>query len=198
MGPGFVILVWLILAGIYGALVLVFLGLWLYGKKKNWRWLKWLAGIPAMGMTLAAVSGVSLLIYGVIDGCHPSSVFRNTFGTAPSAQISELKSDLYWFADTGSVYLRFKTIPEEFQRLIPEGLAKATQKEISDLSLFYQDGSPSWWNCQVNAHWIYYLREDHRHGSKDGPSKKGFYSETEIFAYDPETQTAYYHFSGID
>lgn len=197
MGPGIVILLWLFVAGFYGAVVLVFSGLWLLGKKKNWRWLKWLAGIPAAGLTLAAVMGVSLLIYGVIDGCRPSSVFRETFGAAPSPQIQELNSQLFWFADTGSVYLRFKTTPEVFQRLIPEGLAKTL--EISDR--FDLERRPDWWKPTLKQSWLVYQRVDGYKEGQDVPSKpfkKGFYSETEFFAYDPETQTAYYHFSGID
>jgi hypothetical protein len=56
-------------------------------------------------------------------------------------------------------------------------------------------GIPDWWDYQIQSDWVYYLR-NYSSGSESGP--KGFFSETEYFAYNPKTHIAYYHFIGID
>ena len=54
---------------------------------------------------------------------------------------------------------------------------------------------PKWWTFEYKNDWIYLLRDTSNSGS---PGRKGFYSETEYFAYDPKTEIAYYRFLGID
>jgi hypothetical protein len=60
----------------------------------------------------------------------------------------------------------------------------------------------TWWDYKIDSDWIYYLRVlspfKQEKSGMNGYSKKGFFSETEIFAYNPKTHVAYYHFIGID
>jgi hypothetical protein len=67
MGAGFVILIWLILAGIYGCMFLAFVGIWFWGRKKNIIWLKWLGKVPAIGMVVVALFVIAFLAWGIIS-----------------------------------------------------------------------------------------------------------------------------------
>ncbi len=196
MEAGFVMIIWSVLAGIYGIIFLSLFAATLYGGKRKKKWLKWGAGIPAGLMAVAAVLAIFSIGYAIVDSMNPNSVFKNTFGEQPSDAISDIKSDYYWFADTGSIYLRFRTSASEFHRLIPDGLTSRTMFAMQSDSpgeLGFQ--APSWWTYTFNQNWIYFLRDDFNRRS---PGKIGFYSETEYFAYDPKEKLAYYRFLGID
>ena len=196
MGPSFVILFWLILAGIYGFIFLSLTGLCILGWRKHWIWLKWITGIPAACMALLAIAVAALFVYGIIDSMNPRSAFKATFGEPPSTEVQDIHSSVYWFADTGSIYLTFKTTESEFRRLVPSGLTERTAADMAK-DTPYESGSnvPVWWTYRHQSGWIYFLRNDF---GRDKPAKKGFYCETEYFAYDPNTKTACYRFLGID
>jgi hypothetical protein len=198
MGPGIVILFWLVVAGIYGFIFLVLAGLCILGWKKRWIWLKWLTGIPAACMALLAISLTLLLTCGILRSMNPRSIFKDTFGESASAEVKDIHSKMWWFADTGSVYLTFKTSETEFRRLVPSGLTERTAAEMERETPGESGSSaPSWWTYRYQSGWIYFLRNDDNFG-QDKPAKKGFFNETEYFAYDPNTKTAYYRFLGID
>ena len=198
MGPGVVIVVWLFIAAVYCAFFGLFCVLFFVGWIKKWIWLRWIAGLPAACMLLLAAILVIGMTYGIIASQNPKSVFKTTFEEEPSQAISDIQSSLYWFADTGSVYLRFKTTESEFRRLVPKDLSPRTSEQMEkDTPMEVGSHGPTWWTYQVNPEWIYFLR-DHSPSAEEGPSKRGFYSETEYFAFDPATQTAYYRFLGID
>ena len=198
MGAGFVILFWLIVAAIYFLVAVVLSSLFLLGWFKKWIWLRWLAGLPAAGMLLLAVVVIIGMIVGIALSQNPKNVFRSTFNENPSSEVSDIQSSLFWFADTGSVYLRFHTTESEFRRLVPEGLVSHTSEEMRQHTPIESGfDPPKWWMYQLDPRWIYFLRCDS--GSiEHGPARRGFYSETEYFAFDPATQTAYYRFLGID
>ena len=193
MGPGFVIFLWLILAGIYGSIVVALTGLWWLGKRKNWVWLKWLAGLPAAGTVFLGIMAILFFSHKTTTvENHPADVFQTIFQTAPSNLIHDLKCDRSSFFDFYSVYLRFKTTPDEFHRLIPGGLENTAPDKFVVPS---ENNVPSWWAMHVNSTCICHLRDER---GQEKPCKNGFSRETEYFAYDPQTQTAYYHFIGID
>jgi hypothetical protein len=88
------------------------------------------------------------------------------------------------------VYLRFVVPRDAFDKLVPERLARETAKEMDRSVPLECGGVPEWWDYRNDSQWVYYLR-------KTG-SRHGFGEEVEYFAFDPATQTAYYHFTGID
>ena len=127
---------------------------------------------------------------------NPRSIFKEEFGIAPPASVSKIQSSYYWFADTGDVYLRFQTSQEEFNKLVSVNLKKKTAEEMKRDTPGESGGEiPSWWDYQIQSDWIYYLRF---YSSEKESGLKGFFWETEYFAYNPKTQMAYYHFVGID
>ena len=195
MGPAFVILFWLILAGIYSFVFLAFVGMWFFGKKRKIIWLKWLGGLPATGMAALALLVVSVVALGIICSMNPRWVFKETFNAVPPASVSKIQSSFYSFADSGDVYLRFQTSQEEFEKLASTNLVKKTAEEMKDDAPGeFDENIPKWWDYQIQSDWIYYLRISPQYGL----GKRGFASETEYFAYNPKTQIAYYHFVGID
>ena len=166
------------------------------GWRKRVAWLKWGAGLTALGMAVLGCLAVGLLGYGIYWSSRPANVFQETFGESPSAAVSDVQSRLYWFADNGEVRLRFHTTSEEFDRLVPPDLM-AIPADLLRKKVGYSSGSqPEWWSFQFEPSWRYHWRE-HTHEAR-ALGKKGFYWELEIYAYDPATKTAYYRFSGID
>jgi hypothetical protein len=201
MGPGMVIIFWLFLTGIYGLIFLLFAGLWFLGRKKKWRWLKWLAGIPAISMIALAVFLVAAIAWGIIDSMNPRSVFKDEFGIPPPASVSEIQSSYFQFADGGNVYLRFKTSEEAFNKLVPIRLQIKTAEEMkSETPGESGSESPTWWDYKIDSNWTYYLRifSSYKEKVSGQSAPKGFAWEAEYFAYDPKTHLAYYHFVGID
>ena len=195
MGAGFVIFLWLILAGIYGCIFLAFVGVWFWGRKKNITWLKWLGKIPAIAMATVALIIILFITWGIVCSMNPRWVFKQTFNIIPPASVSKIQSSLYSFADTDDVYLRFQTSEEEFNKLVSANLKKKTAEDMKrDTPGEFGGDVPKWWDYQIQSDWIYYLRVS----TSSNESKKGFSGETEYFAYNPKTQIAYYHFIGID
>ena len=200
MGPAFVILFWAVLAAIYGLIFLFFAGFFILSCVKRWRLLKWLTGIPAAGMVLLAISIAVIMAfmftYVFFVSMSPKHVFKDTFGEPPSSKIHDIQSNVWFFADTGSIYLTFKTSESEFRRLVPSGLTELKMKEMRQETPS-EGGTdpPSWWTYRYEPDWIYFLCREMRRGDL---RKKGFASETEYYAYDPDTKTAYYRFLGID
>jgi len=195
MGPGVVILFWLIVLGVVGALWLGLVALAVVGWQRRIAWLKWTAGIPA---ALMAAGGLTLAIavaYLMIDSARPTRVFENSFGQPVPESVSDLQSRLWWFADSGSVYLRFQVDEETFRRLVLADLPARIPEEMRAELPGEGGGQPEWWDFTVAPGWIYYLRVE---SGGDKPAKKGFYWETEYLAYNPATGRAYYRFLGID
>jgi hypothetical protein len=196
MGAGFVILSWLLFAAIYGFIFLVFVGLWFLGKKKKISWLKWFGGVPAVGMVALALFAIGFIAWGIICSVNPRWVFKDTFNVAPPPSVSQIQSSFYSFADTGVVYLRFQTTQDEFEKLVSTNLVKKTAEEMERDTPGESGGDiPKWWDYQIQSGWIYYLRVSPVSNSS---GNREFASETECFAYNPKTLTAYYHFVGID
>lgn len=131
--------------------------------------------------------------YSFIRSQIPRFVYEDTFNEAPSADVSEIQSDSWSFADEGHVYLRFHASDQTFHRILPKQLTKASyeqyrrQMPISNLSL------PNWWIPPAETTSEIYLLRDY--GSVSG---KGFASETTLMTYDHGTSTVEYYYLGID
>jgi len=187
---------WLILAGVYGFIFFMFAGLWFWGKKKQIVWLKWLGGIPAIAMMVLALLLVGFIAWGTLCSMNPRWVFKETFKVSPPTSVSKIQSSFYSFADTGSVYLKFETSLEEFEKLASTNLMIKTAEEMKrDAPGELGDSVPHWWDYQVESNWVYFLRVS---PATNSTATRGFSSEIEYFAYNPKTQMAYYHFIGID
>ena len=195
MGPGFVILFWLVVLSVLAAFWLALVGATYLGWKRKIEWLKWSAGIPAVIIPVLGVLVGGFLVWGAINSAIPENVFKNTFGTPASTATSDIRSSVFWFADTGSVYLRFRTSHEEFKKLVPADFVAKSAEEAKQLVPFESGSKPEWWSFRHAEDWLYFVRPKPEH---EGPGKRGFYSEWEYMAYDPRTGLAYYRFLGID
>lgn len=195
MGPAFAILFWLIVSAVYGAIFLFFAGIFIVSWFKKWRWAAWLTGIPAGLMVIFAALLIGLYGFVIIDSMNPRSVYKNVFEAEAPTDVKDIKSDLFWFADSGTTYLKFNTTEERFKSLIPDDLSQTTPEELSRFG-FGSGDRIEWWDFRKDApNWIYYFRE---HGHNDRVSGSNFAAEWELMAFDPETGNAYYHFTGID
>jgi hypothetical protein len=189
MGPLFVIVLWLIAAGIFGILWVGSLVAFLVGKRKRKRLLKWLGLMPLTGLTLLALLIACVFAVGIIRAVTPKYVFADAFGEKPSADIVNIRSKAWSFADSADVFLQFQTTPETFHRLIP--------KELKRFNGNSRHGSidhdwPTWWrSIDPATSEVYILETDFGEG-------KRFATETIIMMYDPQNRIVQYHYQGID
>jgi len=192
MGPGFVLIFWLFIAGVFAVIWAAAVGLFILSSLKKWRVLKWLSGIATGGLTAIGLLIVGLFTYGIIRSMDPSAVFENTFHRAPASNVRNLQSKVFWFADTGSTYLRFETDAETFRSLVPSELPRITHREYLDKGWHGSDPGPDWWTYDFPA-----SAEIHLKTTGIGEGKR-FASEMALMVYVPEERVAYYHFIGID
>jgi hypothetical protein len=75
-------------------------------------------------MAVIALATADFMAWGIVYSKNLHRVFKETFNTSPLPSISELQSSFYSIADTGVVYLRFKTTQQEFDKLVTTNLVK--------------------------------------------------------------------------
>lgn len=197
MGAGFVVLIWLILGGIAFAIFLFFLVLGAIGAWKKKPVLKWFGFIPAATIAAIGIFVVGALGYGFWALTQPRMVFKDMLGQKPGSKVSNIESSAYWFADTGSIYLRFDTDETTFRSLVPSELKNADIADIELHGVNHEEGAPAWWHKTPSAGWQVYFRDFD--GFSSGTSGlRGFVSETEYMVYDPDSGVGYFRFLGID
>ena len=193
MGPGLVILFWLILAGIFGAFWLTSLVLFLIGWRKKKPWLKWLGLVPLAGLTRIASLGMCFFAVVTLRAITPRYVFADTFGQKPSTDVTNIKSKVWSFADEADVHLQFQASTETFRRLLPKDLRRVTLEEYnSQMPIISGHTWPSWWRpVGESTTEIYLLNTGFGKGKK-------FASETTLMTYDANTRVVQYFYIGID
>ena len=195
MGPAFVIVIWGILAVAFGIVWLCLLAGFLIGILRKKKWLKWAAGLPLIFMTLLPCVLVGVVGYGLIQSTRPSIVFKQAFDQKPPAGITNLQSKYWFFADSGSIYLRFNCSPETFESIRPSGLERTSREDFKDTfgNRSYSGDAPSWWSPEkIVGEGRYYVGRDSK------GKNKHFSSETEILVYDVSSGVAFYNYLGID
>jgi len=193
MGPGFVILFWLILAGIFGVIWVGSLVLFLVGRWKRKAWLKWLGLIPLVGLTLFAFIAGSVLAVGIVHATTPKYVFFDTFGEKPTADITNIKSKVWSFADEADVHLQFQASPATFNHLLPKDLKQVTLEEYkTKMPDIGGHEWPAWWRpVDESDSEIYLLNTEFGKGKK-------FATETTLITYDAKSKVVQYFYMGID
>ena len=191
MSAGLVAFFWLILAGIYGFIWLIFLTLFIVGKIKKSRVLSWIGGVPLALSTTFALIFLGTVAWGIISVSKPSNVYKITFGTPPPADVTDLQSQYWYFADTGSTYLKFKTSPATIKKLTANNWHQLTKEKLKgeNFENLESDDTPSWWKPRKTSSTLVYTAS---------MRFNDFASEEETLIYDPANQQTYYTFIGID
>jgi hypothetical protein len=192
MGPGFVLMFWLLIAAIFGAIWIAAIVLFFISRKKKWKIAKWLSGSVVVVLPLIGLLLASIIAYGVVRVSVPKYVFNDTFHRAPGDNVRNINSKVWWFADEGNVYIRFETDIDTFRKLVPESLPKVTREEFEKKGWNESGDPPSWWKPSFAPGDEIYL------AATDFGKGKTFASEMTIFTYDSQHRVAYYHFIGID
>ena len=193
MGPAFVIIFWLILAGVFCAL---WMGSFLLFKTGRHRKSFAMTGIGAVVLTMLTVAAVALagLIFtGFIRSCIPSYVFKDEFHVKPPNDISDIKSSTWSFADSGHTFLRFKASREALSRLLTNHVQMIYYAEFKEKADNWMDDEspPSWWVNPTNGAEIYSIGPQHSEGGTHS-------GEFVVLIYDASTGTAEYYSSWVD
>lgn len=192
MGPGIVILFWLVVAALFGGLWVASLAIFIVARKKNWRIAKWVSGVSFTGTSLLGILCLSLLSYGLIRAITPHFVFEEALGRKPPQNVTDIKSKVWWFADEGSTWLTFDADRVTFEALIPRNLQKMTLTEYQKVMGHYSGKKPNWWHPLDDPDVeIYFFSPPWGQGSR-------FASEETLMTFSPATQRVHYQFIGID
>jgi hypothetical protein len=192
MGLGFVLMLWLVIAAILGAIWIAAVVLFITFRKDGLKVGTWLSGVVVVALPLMGILTASVTVYDIVRASIPTCVFNDTFHSAPGEDVRNITSKVWWFADVGSVYIRFETDIDTFRELVPEGLPKVTREEFEQKMWGENSDPPTWWKPPFAAGDEIYLTST---GFGNG---KEFASESTIFTYDSQNHVAYYHFIGID
>ena len=195
MSASFVILFWLFFVGIYGLFWLLFLLLFLSGRRNKSRARSCMGGVPFALSSGFALWCLGLVAHGLWSSSRPANVYKITFGVAPSADVTDIRSKYYYFADTGTTFLKFKASPSTIDKLTAKGWTRLKYQEqleahaSDDANTPADDDTPNWFKPDLTESTVTYVSE-HRIGD--------FASESETLTYNPATRLAYYDFVGID
>lgn len=189
MSAGFVLVIWLLIAAVYGSFCLLFFVLYAIGKKKGIHSLMWAGGIPFIASAGFAVFCLGLMGYGFYTTSRPATVYEMTFGSAPSSDVTNIQSNYYYFADTGTTFLKFKASPATIAKLTAKGWTRLNAQGNQNAGPHTGTQTPEWYKPKITDTTVIYTAEK-RIGD--------FASESETLVYDRVTKQAYYDFVGID
>jgi hypothetical protein len=192
MGPLFVILIWLFLAGMFSAFWVGAFLLFNSGRRRKSRIATWTGGVLLVCITLPVIAAVGLVANSYARRNNPRLHYADIFHERPTTDVKDLRNESSSLADSEHTFMRFKTSPETFHRIVPKHMKKIGyrdyQKERPGDNLVV----PSWWRSPTeNTTEIYLFVPDWGSGRR-------FASESELLTYDAATKTVMYFFIGID
>ena len=185
-------MLWGCVAAVLGFVWLAFLFGLIVARRRKWRTVSWLVAAPVALIPFVGIGLVGLVGFAMIRGSIPRYVYQDTFREAPSADVRNVKSKNWGFADSAHVFLRFEASPDTFRRIVPQGMQKVTFAEYQKRMPGSNVSAPDWWAPPTESTSEILLRVP------DWGSGRRFASERELLTYDPSTQTAMYFFLGID
>lgn len=192
MGPGIVIIFWMIIAAIFGGIWLFCLVLYILGRRYRKPIIKWMGLIPLATMTILAVTVGSLIAYRIIRSSIPRYVYADTFHEKPTSDVFQIKSEVFGFADSSHTFIQFKASQGTFEKICPDRLKPMTYSEYKDKLPMTNLENPRWWiETPANGTQI---RMFH---TKWGEGRQ-FAAETEYMTFDASSQTVQYFYHGID
>ena len=192
MGPGFVIIIWLIIAAFVGTIWLAFLILFLVGVFRKSRDLMWIGGLPVTLITIAALGIACLVGFGILRAMNPRYVYRDAFHQSPSPDVRHLRSKVWSFADEANVFMRFEASPETFRRIVPRDMEKVSYADYKKKMPGNNIKPPTWWSPPTETTSEIYIRvPEWGHGER-------FASEDTLITYDSSNNTVMYFYLGID
>jgi hypothetical protein len=192
MGPLFVILIWIFLAGILFAFWIGAFLLFVSGRRRKSRMRTCISGILLVCITLPVIALVALIANSYARRNNPQLHYADIFHERPTADVEYLRNESSSFADSEHTFMCFKASPETFHRIVPKHLKKVSfadyQKEMPGNDL----DRPSWWAPPTESTSEIYLFVP------SWGSGRRFAAESELLTYDTTTKTAMYFFLGID
>ena len=142
MSGAFTVVFLFILAGIYSLFWLLFLILYITGRKRKSRSLSLLGGIPLILSSVFVATCVGSVAYGIFYNSKPANTYTMSFGFPPSADVKDIRSSYWYLGDTGSTYLRCNAATATIKKLAAKGWTRLMRQSLAEARQAY-DGSPS-------------------------------------------------------
>ena len=132
----------------------------------------------------------------LLSGCqdmdkYPSATacFVGAFGHSPGPEISQLQGEGAAFRDSGYMYLRFTTSRSRLSRLLGSDFRPLSREEFKHDTDGIQGPSPDWWRPLTSLRSYFYTSNSFHPEFSQGHA---------FVAYDPETNTVFWYWDGID
>lgn len=153
------------------------------------RWPQWaLLGLPVYLLLFTTLLvGGSWQAYSYITS--PRTAFVNEFGFAPPKQVTNLRSTMWCFGDSGYAYLNFNATPKVIHRIASQGLTRSTAAATRSNVDFVD--KPNWWQPPTakSTNLITYIGHNHQHG---------FATEDQLLIFDQAGGRVWWYSDGID
>jgi hypothetical protein len=147
----------------FGTLSIPFAVLFLVGKFKKRRWMKWVGGLCTASILFIAISAVGFLVYGFFfpnsDTTKPEQLratFRSNFGFEPGTDFVPLNQRVSGYGDWYSLHLQFRASAETRERIRQLGFQATDCAQFAEQS---RGQAPGWWvrnpsgACYENQKW---------------------------------------------
>lgn len=169
------------------------LAMFLVGWFKPSRPLRWIGGVPLVGIPVLGLVFAGLLVWAAAYSQSPVCAYESVFHEAPTAAVSDLHGDLSGWGDSCRTRLVFHADRATFDRLLPKDLTRTSLHDAQRMH-WVNASDPAWWR-EPDASWeIHFRQSDPEHGQPG----KVLASETEMMAFNPATGTVVYAFDGVD
>lgn len=191
MGAGLVIFSWLFCLGLLGGVWLLAFSVFRQGRRTGSAVVRWIGLVPLVVISLLLLLLVSAWIAVIVRFSVPRFVYSYAFGEAPAADVRDLKSKAWSFADTTDILLQFKASSNTFRKLVPAGVERVTLTEFKEALHTKGMGSPPKWWAVIN--------EAIPAETYAGSGMRNYHtSEWILMTFDPTTETVQYYYVGID
>jgi hypothetical protein len=140
-----------------------------------------LAAICAIAIPVALIG-----VTGYALDFLPSHVFRSSFGFAPTSDVVELKGRKFAFGDSADAYLRFRANKVTVDRIIGDRFEEVSSEQRGSNGF---ENAPDYWQPPRGRTMRFY------HSSQ---LNDGFGWNQAVLAYDEQTGTVYFYWTGVD
>jgi hypothetical protein len=160
------------------------------------------AALAVISLPLGIVGLSLLLIVGVfitaglnnrVVSARPTYLFRTTFGFKPPAQTRVLEVYHRTIMDYGTTVMTFSTTRDVIDKIVARNFTPSDRETVLRVYNRNRDNLPgqveSWFSLPSTQTGRFYVAE---------AFDKSFARSEAILCYDEETQTAYFHWVGLD
>jgi hypothetical protein len=151
--------------------------------------------LDMIGLSLVLIAGIFIMagLNSRVMSARPTYLFETTFGFKPLAQTCVLEAYHETIMDYGTTVMKFNTTRDIINKIVTHNFVSSDRETFLSAYNHNRDNLPdhvrSWFSLPDTQTEQFYVAE---------AFDKSFGSSEAILCHDEETQTAYFHWIGVD